>query len=310
MAQGLLFQTGARSRAGEKVSSLMIDFTAIAPLAHQGKHNMASDAFDALHTARETGAVPKGGELSFNDLLDTLNPLQHIPVVSSIYRDLTGDTISPQARVAGGALYGGPIGLVASVFDATVAATTGADLGEHLVAGLTGDMAKPAAVAQTTRQPAVADKPAAPMTPPATMPPAGERPKFAVLDGSERTGSLAAPAVADTRPTAAPRSASQPVPKSMPQLSPDAFNALLNSFADPKAAKAANPALAAASAASAPPAESKPKSAPADIAARPGSKDLASAIEGGLDQLDALKQTHPDMPLANAFADQPSGNGL
>ncbi len=288
----------------------MTDFTAIAPLVHQGKHNMASDAFDALRTARETGTAPKGSELSFNDLLDTVNPLQHIPVVSSIYRSLTGDTISPGARVAGGALYGGPIGLVASVFDAAVATITGADLGEHLIAGLTGDTAKPTAVAEAAPQTTAGDQPAASTTTPTASAPTPDRPKFAALDGSERTGSLAAPAATGARPaaTAAPQSASQPVPKSMPQLSPDAFNALLNSFADPKAAKAANPALAAASAA--PPAESKPKPAPADIASKPGSKDLASAIEGGLDQLDALKQTHPDIPLANAFVDQPSGDGL
>lgn len=46
--------------------------------------------------------------LTFGDLLDVINPLQHIPMVSSIYRAVTGDEISPGARVAGGALYGAP----------------------------------------------------------------------------------------------------------------------------------------------------------------------------------------------------------
>ncbi|MGB1881890.1 MAG: hypothetical protein ACPHTD_14335 [Gammaproteobacteria bacterium] len=48
--------------------------------------------------------------LDFLDVLDLVNPLQHIPVVSTLYRSLTGDQISPGMRVAGGVLYGGPIG--------------------------------------------------------------------------------------------------------------------------------------------------------------------------------------------------------
>lgn len=42
--------------------------------------------------------------------LDTLNPLQHIPFVSYIYRQFSGDTITPDAQFAGGFLYGGPLG--------------------------------------------------------------------------------------------------------------------------------------------------------------------------------------------------------
>ena len=32
-----------------------------------------------------------GNGFSFHDLLDTINPLQHLPVVSTIYRAITGD---------------------------------------------------------------------------------------------------------------------------------------------------------------------------------------------------------------------------
>ncbi|WP_153772093.1 hypothetical protein [Labrenzia sp. CE80] len=53
--------------------------------------------------------------LGFSDLLDILNPLQHIPGVSEIYRSVTGDQMSEGARFAGNALYGlalgGPLGL-------------------------------------------------------------------------------------------------------------------------------------------------------------------------------------------------------
>src|SRR5690349_12138760 len=43
---------------------------------------------------------------SFGALLDAINPLQHIPVVSTIYRAATGDTIGPAPRIMGGALFG------------------------------------------------------------------------------------------------------------------------------------------------------------------------------------------------------------
>jgi hypothetical protein len=78
-------------------------------------------------------------DVSFGDVLDVLNPLQHIPVVSTLYREATGDEISGMARVAGGALYGGPLGAMASGFDALISEDTGKDTGEHVVAALFGD---------------------------------------------------------------------------------------------------------------------------------------------------------------------------
>jgi len=53
--------------------------------------------------------------LSFGDVLDLINPLQHIPVVGNLYRKLTGDALAPGIRIAGGALFGGPLGAVLSV---------------------------------------------------------------------------------------------------------------------------------------------------------------------------------------------------
>src|SRR3974390_532892 len=47
------------------------------------------------------------GSFSFKDLLDIVNPLQHVPIIGSIYRYLTGDEPSGGARVIGESLYGG-----------------------------------------------------------------------------------------------------------------------------------------------------------------------------------------------------------
>lgn len=58
--------------------------------------------------------------LTFSDVLDVVNPLQHIPVLGHIYRKLTGDEIDPASKLAGATLYGGPIGAAFSVASSLV----------------------------------------------------------------------------------------------------------------------------------------------------------------------------------------------
>lgn len=75
---------------------------------------------------------------NFFDILDVINPLQHIPFVSTLYRALTGDTIAPASRVAGGALFGGPIGAAVALVNSIVAEWSGKDVSDHVVAFFTG----------------------------------------------------------------------------------------------------------------------------------------------------------------------------
>jgi len=76
-----------------------------------------------------------GGFIGFiKGVLDVINPLQHLPVISTIYRHITGDEISPAARIAGDTLYGGPIGLAMGVVNVAVASNTGKDIGETVLA--------------------------------------------------------------------------------------------------------------------------------------------------------------------------------
>ena len=81
--------------------------------------------------------------LTFGDFLDLINPLQHVPVVSTLYRSFTGDDISTGARVLGGALFGGVVGLFGAVFNAILDHATGKDLGEHVLALLDDAPAAP-----------------------------------------------------------------------------------------------------------------------------------------------------------------------
>ena len=92
--------------------------------------------------------APPGEELTFSDFLSVINPLQHIPVVSSIYRWITGDSIKPAARVIGGALYGGPVGLATAAFNAIVEQVKGADLGAQVIALVMPDRTQPEAAPQ------------------------------------------------------------------------------------------------------------------------------------------------------------------
>jgi hypothetical protein len=53
--------------------------------------------------------------LGFDDLLDVINPLQHLPVVGMLYRAITGDEISAPAKIAGDTLFGGIYGFLGAL---------------------------------------------------------------------------------------------------------------------------------------------------------------------------------------------------
>ena len=76
---------------------------------------------------------------TFSDLVDLVNPLQHIPVISNIYRAVTGDEVSSGAQVLGGGLFGGVVGLLASFFDVSMQQDDGKTLSEQAIAFFTGD---------------------------------------------------------------------------------------------------------------------------------------------------------------------------
>jgi hypothetical protein len=101
----------------------------------------------------------QGSEFSFGDFIDIINPLQHIPVISTLYRMFTGDQIGSLPRLFGGALYGRLMGipsLISSVVNAVVGIATGKDIGEHVFAFISGSERDPNSETeiQTARGPA------------------------------------------------------------------------------------------------------------------------------------------------------------
>jgi hypothetical protein len=71
---------------------------------------------------------------TFLDFLDIINPLQHIPIVGTLYREITDDSLDPGSRVIGGTLFLGPVGTVSALANVLIDDATGMDMGEHVMA--------------------------------------------------------------------------------------------------------------------------------------------------------------------------------
>lgn len=92
----------------------------------------------STHTAGAESANT-GGEDFFHRLLDVVNPLQHLPVVGTIYRAATGEHIGPLEKIAGDALYGGLWGAATSVADVAFESVTGKSVEDTVLAWLKPD---------------------------------------------------------------------------------------------------------------------------------------------------------------------------
>jgi hypothetical protein len=92
---------------------------------------------DAGAAATKTASTDSSDGKSFwQDVLDVVNPLQHLPIVGTVYRAITGDKIGDVEKVAGDTLYGGPLGLVSSLADVAFEKITGKDFGSTVMSML------------------------------------------------------------------------------------------------------------------------------------------------------------------------------
>ena len=117
--------------------------------------NIRATQYVRQHAAQAAPAATAAEpSLGFDDLLDVVNPLQHIPVISTLYRHLTGDKIGIPEKIAGDTLYGGLTGLLSSVGDAIFTEITGKSVGDTVYGYVFGDdTAPPTGVAANDNSP-------------------------------------------------------------------------------------------------------------------------------------------------------------
>jgi hypothetical protein len=80
------------------------------------------------------------GVFGWDDFLDLINPLQHIPIVAQIYRAISGDQINGAAELLGAIPFGplGGLGMMGAIADLAVKDVTGKDIGDNLQAMIFG----------------------------------------------------------------------------------------------------------------------------------------------------------------------------
>lgn len=110
------------SSVKEKTSARLRE--ALAESGIQGSPFQMTMAAQEGTTYAATSAKPFG----FGDLIDMVNPLHHVPVVGSLYREITGDEIRGAGKLIGGAVFGGAAGAGSSLVNLVVEHETGEDI--------------------------------------------------------------------------------------------------------------------------------------------------------------------------------------
>lgn len=100
--------------------------------------NKITDAIDTDNaTLTQSSILTQVAKYSFGDNgleltdgFDAVNILQHLPVVSTIYQETTGDTLDAAAKLSGGFIYGGSLGLALSAVDLAVEYVSGSSISD------------------------------------------------------------------------------------------------------------------------------------------------------------------------------------
>lgn len=146
------------------------------------------------------------GGFGFSDILDVINPLQHLPIISTIYRAETGDKIGAIPRILGSILFGGgligaAVGAATAMVNLAVEQETGRDIGAHIYTAIFGGGGKNA------KSTTIASKPTPKAAATATAVPvaATAKPKNLLLaPRAASTSAAITPASAKAKPAPSP----------------------------------------------------------------------------------------------------------
>lgn len=84
-----------------------------------------SDVSDSQDEGASATSPTQDDHFGFFDLIDMINPLQHIPLLNIAYQKITGDTIKPISRIVGGTVFGGPAGAASGLITTVIEDGTG-----------------------------------------------------------------------------------------------------------------------------------------------------------------------------------------
>lgn len=279
------------------IDATTIDATAASrPLQRERSPAQTMPALTVAESRDSPDRYEAEAEMSFGDFLDIINPLQHIPIVNTVYREITGDTIKPSSKVIGGILFGGPLGGMASIANAVVEEAQGKDIGGQIMASLgfgggeggDGTGQPPAGTAGATAVAALPDH-AAGRSDPSAIAAAAQPVRAAMAEVPDATRSAAQPRGTGATANASGREAlaDAPHPSRMPARDTPLANSMMAKYAAAKqphstigfAATAAPSGFrkAAEAPASAPVARPDAEAAPANTAAVPAAAPTAAA---------------------------------
>jgi len=108
----------------------------------QAATGQSAQSFDSALAYADNNTAPpyEPDEFGFGDLVDMVNPLHHIPLVGHVYREITGDEISPIAQIIGGGVFGGAAGAAGGLINTIIEHETGKDVAGNVMAfATTGD---------------------------------------------------------------------------------------------------------------------------------------------------------------------------
>ena len=93
---------------------------------------------NALSYRMQDQASQQAKPFGFYDLLDMVNPLQHIPLVNVAYRKITGDEIRGAPQIIGGAIFGGALGAAGGLANVIIQEETGKGFADNALALASG----------------------------------------------------------------------------------------------------------------------------------------------------------------------------
>ena len=74
---------------------------------------------------------------TFGDVIDMLNPLHHLPIISTYYREMTGDECSEGSKIIGdvgfGVLISGVLGVAGAAANTSIRQKTDKNISDHLI---------------------------------------------------------------------------------------------------------------------------------------------------------------------------------